>query len=165
MLACVADISYTWEHLNNKEGVDKSFPTWAWNIKRATTTRYVPLLASIPIKQRTQHHPVTFLHPVPPGTALVCLKIKGAEVKQHVYRCWEIENFLGWVWFWTGGGSIWSGECRCLRGREICWLSYIFLWPKHLAFALRLIACCTYSIPCMGCRGTYAVAAPEGWRY
>lgn len=48
-----------------------------------------------PYKTENTHHPVTFLHRVPQGTALACLKIKAAEVKQHVYRCWEIEYFLG----------------------------------------------------------------------
>lgn len=44
-----------------------------------------------------KHTPPSHLstHCPPQGTTLVCLKIKGAEVKQHVYRCWEIENFLG----------------------------------------------------------------------
>lgn len=64
------------------------------SLKYEMATRYVPLLASIPFKTENTHHPVTSLHSVPQGTALVCLMIKGAEVKQHVYRCGEIENFL-----------------------------------------------------------------------
>lgn len=82
-------------------------------------------------KTENTHSPVTSVHGVPQGTALVCLKIKAAEVKQHVYRCWEIENFLGWVWFWME-----EEVCArtCVFGIHIVVLMQIFI--KHLASTL-----------------------------
>lgn len=67
------------------------FPAQACN----TTKSCAPLQLSH--KTPTTQSP---LCGVPQGTAALCLKIKVVEVKQHVYRWGEIENFPAWVWFW-----------------------------------------------------------------
>lgn len=67
------------------------------------STRFVPSHTGSPINWKTNARtPPSHLSADSPGdTVPACLKIKRVEVKQHVYTCGEIENFLG-PWCWDG---------------------------------------------------------------